>query len=107
MAGPATPSEASLRGANRCGGCLLAERCGAAIGQPGGPFRGATLVGAFLLTFLLPAAIGLLGAAVTAGDPVRQLLGGAGGLALGMLAARLAMRRRSVALDPEDCFERR
>ena len=64
----------------RCGGCRLADRCAAASTADDAPFRGAALVGASLFYFLVPAMMGLLGAAVAAGGSIQQLIESRDGL---------------------------
>ena len=93
--------------ASSCGDCRLADRCAAASTDTSGPLRGASLVGASWLYFVVPALLALVGAAVAEGGAVRQLIGGAGGLALGMLAANVAARRLAAFAAREECFEPR
>ena len=92
---------------SRCGGCRLADRCAVAPAADDAPLCGTSLVGASLLYFLLPALMGLLGAAVGGGGPVGQLLGGAGGLALGMVVTSVGARLHAAHLSRERCFEPR
>ncbi len=92
---------------SRCGGCRLADQCAAAPAADDAPFSGASLVGASLFYFLVPALMGLLGAALAQGGAVAQLLGGAGGLLLGMLLTSIAARLHAAYDSREECFEPR
>lgn len=105
------PSSNGMRSQSRnraCGGCGLANHCTGDPAEARGPFRGISLVAASLLYFLVPAFLGLVGAVIAGDGALRQLLGGAAGLLLGVLIAIFAAHRcAAVVLDREACFEPR
>lgn len=107
MASLATDGKGAGANVAACGGCRRADLCAAASPGTRGPFRGASLVVASLAYFLAPAGLALLGAVLAGGDAVRQLLGGAVGLLLGMTGAALGARRHAAARAGEDCLDPR
>ena len=68
-----------------CRECPVAEP---ALDGPAAPYRGRSLVLLSLLTFMLPLVTAVAGAVLAAAGPLSELLGGAIGLAVGMLAVR-------------------
>ena len=93
--------------ASSCGACGLADRCAATAPRARGPLRGAPLVVASLLHFMVPALLALTGAAIAGGSAMRQLCGGLTGLLLGMMVATAVARRYADSIDREACFEPR
>ena len=93
--------------ADVCGACGLADRCASTAPPASGPLRGASLVVASLLHFLVPAFLALTGAAIAGGGALRQLCGGLAGLLLGMLAATAVARRYADSIHRKACFEPR
>jgi len=69
-----------------CRGCGVRESCEMPVPPGDRPYSGSNLIAASGLFFGIPVLLALLGAAISGASAEAQLVGGAGGLLLGMLA---------------------